>query len=147
MEMENENNRGSLLFALISIKALLAIGVGLSFLINPMGMVTTFSYLLGIALLIFGVTSIYNGVKVKEGTSFWMLLIEDGILQIFVGIVLLAWPELTPGIIIVILGLWIIAGGIIQMVIANKYKDGTGQRNLRGIFGRYCGGNPCFQPR
>jgi uncharacterized membrane protein HdeD (DUF308 family) len=146
METESSSKQTSSLFILIGIKALLAIGIGLGFLINPMGMVSTFSYLLGIALLIYGVITIYNGFKIKEIESFWALIIEDGVLQVIVGIVLLAWPELTPGIIMVIIGLWIIAGGVIQMVIANKYKDGTGQRNLRGLVGIVLGGILVFNP-
>ena len=88
--MENSNdqkNGGTTLFILIGLKALIAIGIGLAFLINPMGMVSTFSYLLGIALLIFGVVNIYNGLKVKNETSYWLLLTEDGVLQVIVGII------------------------------------------------------------
>jgi len=142
----NINSRGSVLFMLIGLKALLAIAIGLAFLINPIGMVTTFSYLLGIALLIFGATSMYNGIKLREEASFWPLLIEDGILQVFVGIVLLAWPGLTPNLIMIIIGIWIIFGGIIQIIIANKYKDGTSHRNFRGILAIILGGIIVFNP-
>jgi uncharacterized membrane protein HdeD (DUF308 family) len=146
METVNNKKQNSLFFVLTSIKALLSIAIGLAFLINPMGMVTTFSYLLGIALLIFGATSIYNGIKLKPEASFWALLIEDGILQLIVGIILLAWPGLTPNLIMIILGIWIIFGGIIQMIIANKYKDGTSHRNFRGILTIILGGILIFNP-
>ncbi len=147
MENSNNQNDGSTtLFFLLGLKALIAIGIGLAFLINPLGMVSTFSYLLGIALLIFGVTNIYNGLKVKNETTYWMLLTEDGVLQVIVGIVLLAWPQLTPNLIMIILGIWIILGGIIQFVIANKYKDGLTQRNFRGILAMILGGIIVFNP-
>ena len=147
--MENgndQNTKGTTLYVLIGLKALLAIGIGLAFLINPMGMVSTFSYLLGIALLIFGVANIYNGLKVKNETTYWMLLTEDGVLQVIVGIVLLAWPQLTPSLIMIILGIWIILGGVIQFVIANKYKDGLTQRNFRGILAIVFGSIIVFNP-
>lgn len=147
--MENSDNQkkgSTTIFFLLGLKALLAIGIGLAFLINPMGMVSTFSYILGIALLIFGVVNIYNGLKVKKETSYWMLLAEDGVLQLIVGIVLLAWPQLTPSLIMIILGIWIILGGIIQFVIANKYKDGLAQRNFRGILAIILGGIIVFNP-
>jgi uncharacterized membrane protein HdeD (DUF308 family) len=143
---DNQNNGSPTLYFLIGLKALLAIGIGLAFLINPMGMVSTFSYLLGIALLIFGGINIYNGLKVKEETSYWKLLTEDGVLQVIVGIVLLAWPQLTPNLIMIILGIWIILGGIIQFVNANKYKDGLAQRNFRGILAIILGGIIVFNP-
>lgn len=146
METESNIKQSSLFFPLIGIKALVAIAIGLAFLINPMGMVTTFSYLLGIALLIFGATSIYNGIKLKEEASFWALLIEDGILQVVVGIILLAWPDLTPNVIMIIMGIWIILGGMIQIIIANKYKDGPGSRNFRGILAVILGGIIIFNP-
>lgn len=147
--MENSNdqkNGGTTLFILIGIKALIAIGIGLAFLINPMGMVSTFSYLLGIALLIFGVVNIYNGLKVKNETSYWLLLTEDGVLQVIVGFVLVFWPELPTNLIMITLGIWIILGGIIQFVIANKYKDGLTQRNFRGILAIILGGIIVFNP-
>lgn len=143
---DNQKNGGTTIFILIGLKALLAIGIGIAFLINPLGMVSTFSYLLGIALLIFGVVNIYNGFKVKNDTSYWMLLTQDGVLQVIVGIVLLAWPQLTPSLIMIILGIWIILGGIIQFVIANKYKDGLTQRNFRGILAIILGGIIVFNP-
>jgi len=129
----NKSNKGSVLFLLIGLKALLTIGIGLAFLINPMGMITTFSYLLGLALLVFGALGIYDGIKKKDESSFWQLLIEDGVLQVIVGIILLAWPGLTPNIIMIIMGIWMIFGGIIQFIIANRYKDSLGQRNFRGV--------------
>ena len=147
--MENNNNQknsGTTLFILIGLKALIAIGIGLAFLINPMGMVSTFSYLLGIALLIFGVANIYNGLKVKNETSYWMLLTEDGVLQVIVGIIFVAWPELPTNLIMIILGIWIILGGIIQFVIANKFKYGLAQRNFRGILAIILGGIIVFNP-
>ena len=146
METEKQKKQTSVLFILIGLKALLAIAIGLAFLVNPMGMVTTFSYLLGIALLIFGTTSIYNGIKLRDEASFWALLIEDGILQLIIGIILLAWPGLTPSLIMIILGIWIIFGGIIQMIIANKYKDGANHRNFRGILAIILGGIIILNP-
>ena len=144
--IDNQTKSSPTLFFLLGLKALIAIGIGLAFLINPLGMVSTFSFLLGIALLIFGVTNIYNGLKVKNETTYWMLLTQDGVLQVVVGIIFVAWPELPTNLIMITLGIWIILGGIIQFVIANKYKDGLAQRNFRGILAIILGGIIVFNP-
>jgi uncharacterized membrane protein HdeD (DUF308 family) len=46
----------------------------------------------------------------------------------------------------IIIGVWIIFGGIIQLIIANKYKDGAGPRNFRGIIAIILGGVIIFNP-
>ena len=115
------------------IKALLAIGLGMAFLINPQGMVETFSYVIGAVLLLYGAMEVYKGIRMKKEVDFGNLIIDDGVLNIVVGLVLLFWPNLAPNLIMIILALWIILGGLIQLYIANKYKHQSGGRNLRGV--------------
>lgn len=134
------------LFIFLVIKALLAIGLGMAFLLNPDGMLSTFSYIVGIVLIVYGVIEIFNGIKAKKEFSFGNLIIEDGLMNIIVGLVLVFWPNLGPNMVMIILGLWIILGGIIQLVIANKYKDKIGGRNFRGIITIILGAIILFNP-
>ena len=134
METENsQKNVSKWYFTYIFIKALLAIGIGLAFLLNPVGVISSLSYLLGVALVIFGLINIINGVKVKKDSPHWILLSEDGFIQVVVGLILVFWPKLAPSMIFVVLGIGIIFGGIIQLVIANKYSVEKFQRNFQGI--------------
>lgn len=128
------------------LKALLAIGLGMAFLINPDGMISTFSYLIGIVLIIYGLIESINGIKTRKNYKYGTLIIEDGIMNIIVGLILVFWPNLGPNLVMIILGIWIILGGIIQLFIANKYKDQIGGRNIRGIITVVLGGIILFNP-
>lgn len=145
--MENQNKAvKDDIFIFLVVKSLLAIGLGLSFLLNPNGMITTFSYLVGAVLIVYGIIEAINGIKVKKEFRFGLLIIEDGVLNIIIGAILIFWPNLGPNMVMIILGLWIVLGGVIQLVIANKYKNNRSGRNLRGILTLILGGFILFNP-
>jgi uncharacterized membrane protein HdeD (DUF308 family) len=145
MENQNKAVKGDI-FIFLVVKSLLAIGLGLSFLLNPNGMITTFSYLVGAVLIVYGIIEAINGIKVKKEFRFGLLIIEDGVLNIIIGAILIFWPNLGPNMVMIILGLWIVLGGVIQLVIANKYKNNRSGRNLRGILTLILGGLILFNP-
>lgn len=134
------------LFIFLVLKSLLAVGLGLAFLLNPQGMITSFSYLVGIILIIYGVVETINGIRTRKEFKFGTLIIEDGLLNIIIGLVLIFWPNLGPNMVMIILGFWILLGGVIQMVIANKYKNRVGGRNLRGLLTIILGAIIIFNP-
>lgn len=144
-ESEIKSKKKDLLVFLI-LKALLAIGLGMAFLLNPEGMVTSFSYLIGLALIIYGLIESIKGIKSRKEFAFSNLIIEDGIMNIIVGLILVFWPNLGPNLVMIILGVWIILGGVIQLFIANKYKDQVGGRNGRGILTIVLGAIILFNP-
>jgi len=134
------------LLVFLILKALIAIGLGMAFLVNPNGMITTFSYIIGIALIIYGLVETVNGIKSRKEFTFSNLIIEDGLMNIIVGLILVFWPNLGPNLVMIILGVWIILGGLIQLFIANKYKDQVGGRNIRGIITIVLGAIIVFNP-
>lgn len=145
MENQSKAVKGDI-FIFLVLKSLLAIGLGLSFLLNPNGMITTFSYIVGAVLIVYGIIEAINGIKVKREFKFGMLVIDDGILNIIVGAILIFWPDLGPNMVMIILGLWIVLGGLIQLVIANKFKNKRSARNLRGVLTIVLGGLILFNP-
>lgn len=133
-------------FLFILLKALLAVGLGMAFLINPDGMISTFSYLIGTVLIIYGIIEVFNGYKVRNELAFKNLIIEDGAMNIIIGAILIFWPDLGPNLVMIILGTWILLGGLIQLIIANKYKDSIASRNGRGIITVVLGAIIIFNP-
>ena len=146
MEEAKPNGKKRDILIFLILKTLLAVGLGIAFLINPEGMVTSFSYLIGIGLIAYGVIETINGLKSRKEVTFGNLIVEDGIMNIIVGLVLLFWPNLGPNLVMIILGVWIILGGLIQLFIANKYKDQVTGRNFRGIITVVLGGIIIFNP-
>jgi uncharacterized membrane protein HdeD (DUF308 family) len=145
MENNTEAKKGDI-FIFLVIKALLAIGLGMGFLLNPEGMINTSSYIIGIVLIVYGVIESIDGFKVKKDFNFGQLIISDGIGSIIFGAVLIFWPNLGPSVVMVIIGLWILISSIIQLVIANKFKDKAGSRNVRGVLMLILGGLIIFNP-
>jgi len=144
MEEAQAKKRNILVFLIL--KVLLAISLGMAFLINPERMVTSFSYLIGIALLIYGIIETINGLKSRKEVTFGNLIVEDGLMNIIVGLVLIFWPNLGPNLVMIILGVWILLGGLIQLFIANKFKDQVSGRNFRGVITIVLGGFIIFNP-
>lgn len=128
------------------IKSLLAIGLGLAFLLNPNGMITTFSYLIGIVLIVYGLIQLINGIKIRKAIHFGNMIIEDGLMNVIVGLILVFWPNLGPNMVMILIGVWFLLGGIIQLVIANKFKDKVLGRNIRGILTMVLGAVIIFNP-
>jgi uncharacterized membrane protein HdeD (DUF308 family) len=146
MENQAESKKGGDVFIFLLFKALLAIGLGLAFLLNPQGMISSFSYLVGIILIIYGIIETISGIRTRRQFRFGTLVIEDGLLNIIIGLVLIFWPNLGPNVVMIILGFWILIGGVIQLVIANKYKNNRAGRNLRGLLTVILGAIIIFNP-
>jgi uncharacterized membrane protein HdeD (DUF308 family) len=141
--LKNGNKEG---FITLLIKSLLAIGLGLAFLLNPHGMITTFSYLIGIVLIVYGLLELFKGIKTRKVIRFGNLIIEDGLMNMLVGSILVFWPDLGPNLVMILLGSWFVLGGIIQLVIANKFKDKITGRNIRGFLTVILGAIIIFNP-
>ena len=141
--LKNGNKEG---FISLLIKTLLAIGLGLAFLLNPDGMITTSSYLIGIVLIVYGLLELFKGIKVRKVIRFGNMIIEDGLMNIIVGSILVFWPNLGPNLVMILLGSWFVLGGIIQLVIANKFKDKITGRNIRGLLTLVLGAIIIFNP-
>jgi len=146
MENTEEQAKKKDLFVIILIKSLLAIGFGLAFLLNPQGMISTFSYIIGVILIVYGSIVVYNGYKSRNELAFNNLVMQDGALNIIIGAILIFWPNLGPNLVVIILGSWILLGGIIQLIIANKYKDSAMTRNGRGLITIILGAIVIFNP-
>ena len=145
MKTETTHAKGNN-FIVLLIKALLAIGLGLAFLMNPQGMISTFSYLVGVVFIIYGIMELIRGVQLRKSVNFGNLVIEDGIMNLIVGLILVFWPNLGPNLVMIVIGFWFVLGGLIQLIIANKFKDSAGGRNVRGLITIILGGIIIFNP-
>jgi uncharacterized membrane protein HdeD (DUF308 family) len=66
-------------------------------------------------------------------TAAWKLLILRGVVAVVLGIVLIAWPEATIVVVIVLWGIWALIDGIGLGVQVFEKGAGTGQRVLFGV--------------
>ena len=66
-------------------------------------------------------------------TAAWKLLLLRGVIGIVLGIVLVAWPEATIGVLMLIVGIWALIDGIGLAAQVFAKGAGTGQRVLFGV--------------
>lgn len=66
-------------------------------------------------------------------TAAWKLLLLRGALGILLGIVLVAWPEATIVVLMVLVGIWALVDGLGLAAQVFDKRAGTGQRVLFGV--------------
>lgn len=80
---------------------------------------------------------------VKNLAKMWWLLALKGVFAILFGILILAWPGLTIGVLVIIYGVFALVGGILSMIISlfsiGKYSNWW-VMFLEGVLGFIVGG-------
>jgi uncharacterized membrane protein HdeD (DUF308 family) len=84
----------------------------------PQATLWTLAVLIGVSLLIHGIARIFVAFAVRAEVPSWGWLALAGALNVVVGIVALVWPQVTVLILSVILGLQVIAFGVIVLFAA-----------------------------
>lgn len=90
----------------------------------------------GVCALIFGLLALVAGVRMREsGRPLWSLIVV-GLLGIAAGIVTFFWPGLTALTLVLIIGSWAIAIGLLQIITAvrlRKQIEGEWLHALSGL--------------
>ncbi|MFK5857143.1 MAG: DUF308 domain-containing protein [Bacteroidota bacterium] len=93
-----------------------------------------FAYVLyiGIGFIIAGIAIIVQGIAAKGILDNWGWIVFGGVMDIFLGFILIAHPALTVSIIPIMIGFWAAFYGIFLIIDA---FSGTGGTVLKIIFG------------
>lgn len=109
------------LFVLFGI---IAMGVGLFFVISPDETLRTFTVIAGIFLLVDGVLAILGSIFGKgEGRG---LLAIIGVLSAIAGLILIKKPFETLVVFALIVGVWFVVAGVVRLVAAIGSPEGRG---------------------
>ncbi|MBV1848927.1 HdeD family acid-resistance protein [Catellatospora tritici] len=104
--------------ALIGVMGVLFILVGILCLNHLAGTVKFLALLLGLAWIISGIAEIVAGFARRHGGWARVGTILMGLLGVIAGLIVLFWPSITLAVIVWITGLWLVALGIIQLILA-----------------------------
>lgn len=102
---------------LIAVIGVLYVVVGIVCLRNLTGTVTVLAVILGIVWIVGGVAEVATGFARTHGTWPKIGTVLLGLLSVAAGLVLFFWPGPTLMVLVWITGLWLIALGIIQLVL------------------------------
>jgi uncharacterized membrane protein HdeD (DUF308 family) len=100
---------------------LLSVIVGILFLRHTDETVTTLAFLLGIFWVVGGIIEFFNAYS-DHGSPARGFRIGMGILAFAAGIVTLTWPHLTLNVLAVIMGIWLILYGVLEIALSFQVR-------------------------
>jgi len=102
----------------VVLRGLLALFLGLVFIMWPGKSLLTIVSLAGLFMVLDGViAAIMSFVSIGKNDRWWVLLMQ-GVLGVLLGLILLNWPQVTIGLLFFLLAIWIVFSGILSMVTA-----------------------------
>jgi uncharacterized membrane protein HdeD (DUF308 family) len=113
---------------ILTIKGLLTLIFGIVAITIPVSTMLIISLLFGLLLVISGVLLVMYSIRNrrKNGDRSWNL--TEGFIDLIMGLIIISYPEISAGIFISMISIWISFMGILQ--ISNGYR-------LRGLYNHY----------
>lgn len=105
------------------IKSVLAIVFGLIALFKPDITLITLVSLFGIFVILAGVVITVVSILNRTSEYNWNFWLIEGVVDIIVGIILLIYPKGVVSVFLIIVGLWAIIMGILQIVAARRFQE------------------------
>jgi uncharacterized membrane protein HdeD (DUF308 family) len=119
------------LWWLLVLFGIVAIGVGVFFVVSPHETLTTFTVIAGIFLLVDGVLAILTSIFGRgEGRG---LLALVGALSVIAGLVLIKKPFGALTVFVLIFGIWLVVEGIVRFASAVGTPEGRAGNILIGL--------------
>ena len=116
----------------LALRGLAALAFGILILCRPDVMLEIFVMLFGIFAVADGIFAVAAGLKHKEKRG---LNILHGIFGIAVGLIAFCVPEFAAAIIVLLIGIWALLTGILQIIAAFGLPSGVSGKGLLGING------------
>jgi len=106
---------------MIALLGLVSVIVGILFLRHTEQTVTTLAFLLGLFWVIGGIIEFFTAYS-DHGSDTRIFRVVMGLLAFAAGVVTLVWPNLTLATLGVILGIWLILYGLLELVLAFQLR-------------------------
>ena len=117
---------------LVLIKGIIMVLLAVLLFNSPADSLLAYVLWVGIGFIISGIALIVQGISVKKSLDNWGWIVFEGVMDIFLGYILIAHPALTVSVIPVMIGFWAAFYGIFLIIDA---FSGTGGTVLKIIFG------------
>jgi len=106
----------------IALRGGAALVFGVLFLLWPQPSLLTLVYIFGIFVLVDGVLALVSGIRRPEARGVDWSLVVLGLVGIAAGVVTLIWPGITGLILLLIIGSWAAALGLVEIIIGVEWR-------------------------
>ncbi len=117
---------------LVLIKGIIMVLLAILLFMSPADSLLAYVLWIGIGFIISGIALIVQGISAKGVLDNWGWIVFEGVMDIFLGYILIAHPALTVSVIPVMIGFWAAFYGIFLIIDA---FSGTGGAVMKIIFG------------
>ena len=102
--------------------------LGLLLVLFPVRVISLLSVVVGILALLTGIISLFHFIRKRDGSTLMYIILIESIIDISLGLVLIIFPEVTMLIVSILIGIWVITGGILN-VFSSAYARQLKQQN------------------
>ncbi len=106
---------------LMAVLGLLSVIIGILFLRHTEETVTTLAFLIGLFWVVGGIIEFFTAYS-DHGSPARGFRIVMGVLAFAAGVVTLVWPHLTLGVLAVIMGIWLILYGVLEIALSLQLR-------------------------
>ncbi len=104
--------------AVAIVAGLIALVAGIVVLAWPDQTVQVVARVVGVFLIIAGLAQIIDALVTHRQGTYWGLLLLRGLIDLAIGVVAVAWPDITVWALVVLIGLELIIGGIVSVIVS-----------------------------
>ena len=128
--MENQVSKN---WYMLLLKGIIMILLAILIFMSPADALLTYVLYVGIGFIIAGIVRIIQGFSAKGTQESWGWIVFEGLMDLFLGYILMIHPDLTVSIFPIMMGFWAAFYGIFLVVGAFSGTGGMGIKLISGI--------------
>ena len=106
---------------MLAVLGLLLVIIGILFLRHTEETVTTLAFLIGLFWVVGGIIEFFTAYS-DHGSGAHGFRIAMGVLAFAAGVVTLVWPHVTLGVLAVLMGIWLILYGVLEIALSLQLR-------------------------
>ncbi len=114
-----ESSEGTWVLFLVGVLGIIA---GIFVMRRPSRAIEIFVIVVGLFWILSGLVDAYQGIRDKD-PDFAFVNVAGGVITAVGGVILLLWPDITLLVIALVIGLTLIASGLVQMVLSLRLRS------------------------
>jgi len=113
---------------------------------SPGGVLVAYSLFIGIGFIVTGFIMLYQGLEIRKINSNWGWSVLEGLLDFFLGYILIANPLLTAEVLPFLIGFWAVFYGVLLIINSFSETKNRSMELLSGILMTIIGNVIMFNP-